>query len=400
MGERFDAVGMLDRLVGFDTTSHRSNLDLVRFVQDYLSGWGVEGRLTFDETGRKANLHALIGPAVAGGVALSGHTDCVPVEGQAWSGDPFRLRRTPDGRLVARGTCDMKGFVACALALVPEMLERGLTRPIHLCLSFDEETNMSGAPRMIAAFGQDAPPPAMCIVGEPTQMTPVVAHKGYASWDVAVTGLTGHSSRTHRTANALEAAAEAVAWLKGAARRFRDGGRRAEGLDPPWTTVHVGTFAAGTILNIVPDRADFAFEVRSVPGDEADAVLAGLQAHLEEHVLPELRAVAPQAGFAFSRRCLAPPLDLPEEHPLAGLTKRLSGRNDAAKVGYGTEAGLFQRAGIPTVVCGPGDVAQAHTADEWIAESELAACTAFLRRLLDHMATTTTTGGALAAAAD
>jgi acetylornithine deacetylase len=222
-------------------------------------------------------------------------------------------------------------------------------------------------------------------------MTPVVAHKGYASWDVTVTGRAGHSSQTHRTANALEAAAEAVAWLKRAARRFaaqrrESGGRSGAGFEPPWTTVHTGTFWAGTILNIVPDRAEFTFEVRSIPGDSAEALLAELKAFLEAEVLPGLRAGAPEAGFRFAPRCLGPALDLPEEHELATLVKRLAGRNDVAKVSYGTEAGIFQQAGIPTIVCGPGEVAQAHQPDEWIAESEIAACMGFLRRLGSELA--------------
>ncbi len=385
MGAYSDSIGMLERLVAFDTTSARSNLPLIHFVQAYLAALGVESRLVHDASGEKAALHAVIGPRAAGGIALSAHTDCVPVEGRAWQADPFRLRQE-GGRLIGRGAVDMKGFLACALAAVPDFLARDLRRPVHLCLSFDEETSFAGAPLLVAALGRDAPPPALCIVGEPTGMAPVVAHKGYTSWNVEVDGLTGHSSLTHRTANALQAAAEAVAWLAAEARRFAREGRRADGFDPPWTTVHTGMFQAGTILNIVPDLARFAFEVRSVPGDEAEAVLERLRAHLAREIEPALRAVAPGAGFRFERRCHAPSLDLPEGHELATLVRRLTGRNGVGRVPYGTEAGVFEQAGIPAIVCGPGDVAQAHQPEEWIAAEQMAACDGFLRRLADGLA--------------
>lgn len=385
MGASLDAVGMLSRLVAFDTTSAKSNLALVDFVRETLAEQGVESRLVFDAEGRKAALHAILGPRIEGGIALSAHSDCVPVDGQPWRADPFALRRE-DGRLIARGAVDMKGFWACVMAAVPGLLAKQPKRPVHLCLSFDEETTFAGAPLLVDSLATAAPPPAMCIVGEPTGMAPVVAHKGYASWDVTVTGLTGHSSLTHRTANALEAAAEAVALLKRRARRFATEGRRLPGFEPPWTTVHTGTFQAGTILNIVPDRADFVFEVRSVPGDSAQEVLEELQAELARQVLPELHAVAPEAGFTFTRRCEAPPLDLAEDAPLAQLVQACGARGAPARVPYGTEAGVFQRAGIAAIVCGPGHVAQAHQPEEWIAEAELAACTRFLDALGDRVA--------------
>jgi acetylornithine deacetylase len=385
MGAESDAVGILAGLVGFDTTSAKSNLACIDFVHETLADHGVESRIIPDLTGTKAALHAVVGPRVAGGVALSAHSDCVPVDGQAWRADPFVLRRE-DGRLIGRGAVDMKGFWACAMAAVPRLLAKPLKRPVHLCLSFDEETTFAGAPLLVAALPDHAPPPAACIVGEPTRMAPVVAHKGYASWNVGVTGLTGHSAYTHRTANALEAAAEAVAVLKRIGRRFAREGRRAPGFEPPWTTVHTGTFHAGTILNIVPDRADFVFEVRTVPGDDAEAVLAELRAELEREALPELRAVAPGADITFERRCTAPPCDLPEGSPLLALAQECGAVGGPARVPYGTEAGVFQRAGIAAMVCGPGDLAQAHQPEEWIAESEIAACCRFLDRLGDRLA--------------
>ncbi|WP_439598383.1 acetylornithine deacetylase [Falsiroseomonas sp.] len=385
MAAENDAVALLARLVGFDTTSARSNLDLVQFVQEELARHGVESRRVPNAEGDKAALHAVLGPAVPGGIALSAHADCVPVEGQAWAADPFALRRE-HGRLTGRGSVDMKGFWACVMAAVPGLLAKKLARPIHLCLSFDEETTFAGAPLLVDSLALHAPPPALCIVGEPSRMAPVIAHKGYASWEVEVTGRTGHSSQTHRTSNALEAAAEAVVFLKQAARRFAAEGRRAAGFEPPWTTVHTGTFHAGSILNIVPDLAEFVFEVRSVPGDSAEAVRDSLQAFAEATLLPDLRARAPDAQFRIRPRCYAPPLDLPATHPLLALAQDCGAVGAPAQVPFATEGGVFQRAGIATLVCGPGDVAQAHQPEEWIAEDQMAACLAFLDRLGDRMA--------------
>ena len=375
------ATDLLARLVAFDTTSARSNAPLIAWVAEILRAEGVEARVM--EQGGKANLHARIGPAAEGGIALSAHTDCVPVEGQEWKADPFTLRRE-NGRLIGRGSSDMKGFLACVLAMVPAMQAAPLARPFHICLTHDEETNFSGAARLMSALDGLGPRPTWCVVGEPTGMAPVIAHKGYASWDVEFTGLSGHSSRAHETVNALMAAAEAVAWLKGEARRFARDGRRVEGFAPPYTTVHAGTFHSGTVLNIVPDRAAFTFEVRTVPGDASADVLARFVQHVDTAILPEMRAVFPAATMRLSVRADAPPLGLGADHPLLLAATRASGRNAAGYVSYGTEAGFYERAGIPAIVCGPGHIEQAHQPEEWIAESELAACCDFLARLIER----------------
>lgn len=385
MAELEDAVGLLARLVAFDTTSRNSNLALIRWVEATLAAQGIACTVQPDASGQKANLHAMIGPAVTGGIAFSGHVDTVPVEGQAWRADPFALRRA-DGVLTARGACDMKGFVACMIAVAKEARTMPLARPLHLLVTFDEETTFAGARQMAAQLPATAPLPAMCVVGEPTSMAPVIAHKGYASWDARCFGLTGHSSRYDTTANALEIAAEAVAWLSARGRAFAREGRRDEGFTPPHTTVHCGTFQAGTVLNIVPDLADFTFEVRSVPGDDPLAVLRALEAHLEEVVLPPRRAIFPQARAEFRERALAPALSLPEDHALTLLTQRITGRNQAGRVSYGTEAGFYQGIGIPTIVCGPGDIAQAHQPEESVPEADLAACLAYLHRLVETLA--------------
>lgn len=388
MGETISATdrarNVLARLVAFDTTSKYSNRDLIAWVESYLRDFGLAGRLTFGEAGAKANLHVIIGPRVDGGVALSGHVDCVPVEDQTWSADPFTLRRQ-DGKLFGRGTTDMKGFVACMLAMVPEFTAAPLKRPVHLCFTFDEETTFAGAPLLIDALAEDGPLPAACVVGEPTSMQPVIAHKESHTWFARVRGVTGHSSRTDLTANALMAAAEAVAWMAEQARWYRDHGRRVDGFDVPYSTVHCGLFRAGETMNTVPDFAEFWMEMRAVPGDDPTLLAERMKAFLAEKVEPEMKAVHPDCGFSFEMRMHCPGLDTPEDHPFVTQMKRLTGHNGVSRVAYGTEAGLYQRAGIPTVVCGPGHIAQAHQPDEWIAESEIAACLGFMRRLAQEL---------------
>jgi acetylornithine deacetylase len=378
--QRFTATEMLERLVAFDTTSRNSNLALIDFVRGYLSGHGIEGRITHNETGDKANLFCTIGPADHGGVILSGHVDTVPVDGQAWSSDPFRLTRR-DGRLYGRGTTDMKGFVATFLAMAPEFRDAPLNTPIHFCISFDEEIGLKGVPFAIADILAHGPLPEACIVGEPSGMKPVLAHKGKLALTATVRGVPGHSSDTQRGANALEAAAEAVAYLKREARRLRDHGPFDPRFDPAFTTVHTGVFHAGTVLNMIPEHASFTMEWRWLPGTDIDADYARLRAFCADAIEPEMQAVDPRCGFAWQEYSRMPGMGLPEGHALATMVKQLAGTNDAGAVSYGTEGGLFEQAGIPTLVCGPGHIAQAHQPDEYIAESELVRCEAFLRAL-------------------
>ena len=376
---------MLARLVAFDTTSHGSNLALIEHVRAYLDGHGVPYRLSFDPSGTKANLHATIGPLAPGGVALSGHVDTVPVDGQAWTGDPFALRRRGD-RLVARGAADMKGFVASCLAAVPDLQAAGLTRPLHLFLTYDEETTCDGARRLIADLNESGLTPDLCVVGEPSGMTPVIAHKGRLALRVSVRGWPGHSSQPARGANAVHAAAEAVAWAVAEARRFAAEGPFEDGFDPPHTTVHVGTIEGGTGLNIIPERASFVMEWRTVPADDSSVELGRMRAFVAERIEPGLRAVHPSCGVEFEVLGRLPGLSLDPGHELAALVGQLTGSNAAGKVAYGTEAGLYQQAGIPTIICGPGHIEQAHRPDEWIARAQLDACDAFIRRLAARLA--------------
>ncbi len=375
---------MLAKLVGFDTTSRNSNLPLIRFVRDFLDAQGVFYRVSTSEDGAKANIHALIGPREPGGIALSGHVDTVPVDGQAWSADPFTLRRE-QGRLIGRGAVDMKGFVACCLAAVPDFMAMRVARPLHLFISYDEETDFAGARRLVADIAESGLRPELCVVGEPSGMQPVVAHKGRLAARVAVRGKPGHSSRPAQGVNAIAAAAEAIVWLAAEARRAADEGPFEDGFDPPHSTIHVGRIEGGTALNIIPEHAEFLVEWRTIPGDAPQTRLDAFEAQLKDAIEPAMRRVNPACGFAVSVRDALPGLSLPPAHPLAALVKRLTGAAASGKVSYGTEAGLYQQAGIAAIVCGPGDVAQAHQPDEWIAESELARCDAFLRGIAQHL---------------
>jgi acetylornithine deacetylase len=379
------SVEMIRTLVGFDTTSRDSNLALIDWVRDYLDGHGVASDLFFDEDGRKANLFATLGPRDRGGIALSGHTDVVPVDGQDWSTDPFRLTER-DGRLYGRGTSDMKSFIAVALAMVPEFLERPLKTPIHLALSYDEEVGCIGVRRMIAGLADRPDRPRLCIVGEPTEMKPVIGHKGKRSLRCRVRGFECHSSLAHEGVNAVEAAAEIVAFLKSMARRFRDDGPHDADFVPPYTTVHTGTISGGTALNIVPKDCEFQFEFRFLPGADPEALVGEVKRFAATRVEPEMKALRPETGVAFEELTAFPGLGIDASHEVTQLALALTGANATGKVSFGTEAGLFQHAGIPTVVCGPGSIEQAHKPDEFIALDQISACETFLRRLLDRAA--------------
>ena len=376
---------LLARLVGFDTTSRNPNLDLIGFVCAWLDRHGVPYRVSTDPSGQKANIHAIIGPQVAGGIALSGHVDTVPIDGQAWSADPFTLREA-DGRLYARGAADMKGFVAACLAAVPELVARKLVRPIHLFITHDEETDMAGARELVDDLAASGLAPAMCIVGEPSLMQPILGHKGRLALRVIARGKPGHSSEPAKGVNAIAAAAEAIAHLSAEARRFAARGPLDRNFDPPHTTVHVGTIQGGSILNIIPERCEFIMEWRTIPTDDFFAEVERLRDHLAAAVEPAMKAVDPACGFTLEVMNWIPGLRLPGEHALADLVKQITGANAAGYVSYGTEGGLYEAAGIPTIVCGPGNIAQAHQPDEWIARSQLDACDAFIRRLADRLA--------------
>jgi len=380
-GPTYSAKELLARLVAFDTTSHKSNIGIVRFIEDYLAQHGVASQLVPTADGAKASLFATIGPRGQGGVALSAHTDVVPVVGQEWRTDPFALTER-DGRLYGRGTTDMKGFIACVLAAVPDFCRRHLKVPVHLAFSYDEEIGCVGVRPMIATLGEALPKPRMVIVGEPTSMTVVDAHKGPARWQVIVTGLAAHSSMAPLGVNAIHYANRIIMELQ----RIEDDLRlkpRDERFDPPYATLQVTEISGGTAANIVPVTCRFGFEVRAIPGIDVKAIERRLRDFVEQSCLPEMRCTAPRSGVEITLTNYVPPFGARAGSETVALALRLAGQNETLAVSYATEAGLFQDAGSPSVVCGPGDIAQAHTANEWIAANELDRCLAFLGRLSD-----------------
>lgn len=379
-------VELLERLVGFDTQSGRSNLELVAFVEDYLAGHGVAARRVLDDTGQKANLYAVIGPEDRPGLVLSGHTDVVPVAGQAWSSDPFTATRR-GGRIYGRGTADMKGFVAAMLALVPDLRAMRLEKPVILALSYDEEVGCKGVPRLIEAILAALPAPSACLVGEPTLMRLVDGHKGKAGMRCTVTGREGHSALPKVGANAVIAAARLIERIARMGEAFEREGPFAEGFDPPHHTAGVGRIEGGSQLNIIPNRCSFEFEFRTLPGEDPMRFVRAVEAHTEREVLPCLRATAPEASIAFEEILAYPGLAPEPGSSFAQLLRSLTGTNGPLRVAFGTEAGCFAARGIPSLVCGPGDIAVAHKPDEHIEVVQLNQCDAFLRRLVAAVAT-------------
>ncbi|HEY8566529.1 MAG TPA: acetylornithine deacetylase [Beijerinckiaceae bacterium] len=379
---RLSPLAMLERLVGFDTESQKSNLPLIDFVEDYLRQWGVPVVRSINAAGDKAALFATIGPQDRGGIVLSGHTDVVPVAGQAWTSDPFRLR-VENGRAYGRGAVDMKGFGALALALVPEFLEADLKTPIHILLSYDEETTCLGVVDVIERLGQDLPRPVAVIVGEPTELEVADAHKSIVTFNTTVHGFEAHSSKPALGANAVAAAAELVCELNRIADDMMAQGDPTGRFDPPYTTVHVGTIHGGTARNILAKTCSFHWEFRGVPGLDLEAIPARLERFVTEVALPRLNRFGPYGRIETVQEVSVPGLDPEPGSEAERLALRLAGRNATISVPYATEAGRFQTAGIPTIVCGPGSIDQAHQPDEYITLDQLEAGAAFMRRLAE-----------------
>ena len=378
---RYSAIEMIETLVGFPTVSRDSNLDLIEFVRDYLAQYGVESHVVPNAEGTKGNLYATVGPSVEGGVVLSGHTDVVPVDGQPWDTDPFTVSER-DGRLYGRGTCDMKSFSACGLSLVPEMVSADLKRPIHFALSYDEEVGCQGAPSMIAELVAHLPAPRAVIVGEPSDMRLVNAHKGISGFETVVTGHEAHSSQTHRGVSAVMNAARLIHYLDEMARECASRPKPESGFVPPYTTLHVGMVRGGTAGNIISRECRFVWDLRNMPDDDPQTYLERFEAYCRDEVLPEMREVAPEADIVTRGHYRTPGLRAEPGSAADALVRALTGDNDTGVVSYGTEAGQFQEAGFSTIVCGPGSIDQAHQPNEYIELSQVELCMKTLRRLI------------------
>ena len=373
---------LLARLIGFATVSRDSNLELIGFIRDYLAGLGVDSELFHNSEGTKANLFATIGPLDKGGVVLSGHTDVVPVDGQAWTVEPFCLSER-DGRLYGRGAADMKGFIASVLAAVPAFLAQPLQTPVHLAFSYDEEVGCLGVRSMLAALQQRAHKPRLCLIGEPTELKPVLGHKGKLAMRCQVQGAACHSAYAPYGVNAIEYAARLIGKLGEIGEVLaQDQDAR---FDPPFSTVQTGLIKGGRALNIVPEECEFDFEVRALPGFAAQAVADQLQRYAQAQLLPRMRAVNPASDIRLQPLSGYPGLATPAQSEAAQLVALLSGSTEFGTVAFGTEGGLFDQAGIPTVVCGPGSMEQGHKPDEFVSVEQLAGCDAMLRRLVDYL---------------
>ncbi|AZL69089.1 acetylornithine deacetylase [Pseudomonas oryziphila] len=377
---------LLARLVGFATVSRDSNLELIGFIRDYLAGLGVDSELFLNEEGTKANLFATIGPTDRGGVVLSGHTDVVPVDGQAWTVEPFALTER-DGRLYGRGTADMKGYIASVLAAVPAFLAQPLKLPVHLAFSYDEEVGCLGVRSMLEALQQRPHKPRLCLIGEPTELKPVLGHKGKLAMRCQVHGAACHSAYAPYGVNAIEYAARLIGKLGEIGDELARPEQHDERFDPPFSTVQTGVIKGGRALNIVPEECEFDFEVRALPGFEAQAVADRLQTYAEAELLPRMRAVNAGSDIRLKPLSAYPGLATPADSEAARLVALLSGSDDFGTVAFGTEGGLFDQAGIPTVVCGPGSMDQGHKPDEFVSVAQLRGCDAMLIRLAEYLHT-------------
>jgi acetylornithine deacetylase len=382
-GRTYSTEEMLARLIAFDTTSRDGNIPLIAFVEDYLDGWGIPHFRVDYEANRKTNLFATIGPGIAGGIVLSGHTDVVPVDGQPWTSDPFALTHRGE-RLFGRGTCDMKGFLAVCLAEVPNFLRAGLKSPIHLALSCDEEVGCKGVRPLIAHMRDNLPKPRAVIVGEPTSMKVVNAHKSAVTFSTEVTGHEAHSSLTHHGVNAILVAGELLSEISRIRAEMIAAGDPTERFDPPYSTVHVGVIEGGTAKNIIPRRCAFQWETRLLPTADPDHVPQRFDSFARS-LEPAMKAIAPEAGIATEKVNHVPGLAPESESPAEQLALHLAGANSTHAVSYCTEAGLFQQIGIPAVICGPGSIEQAHKPDEYIDISELRKCEAFMGKLTQQL---------------
>ncbi|HZH28665.1 MAG TPA: acetylornithine deacetylase [Azospirillaceae bacterium] len=374
------AIEILDRLIAFDTVSSRSNLDLIAWVADHLDGLGVPVRLTHDDEGRKANLWATIGPEDKGGVVLSGHTDVVPVEQQVWTSDPFKMVER-DGKLFGRGTADMKAFIALCLANAPDFLARNLKTPIHFAFSYDEEVGCFGVQRLVADVVKNLPLPRLAIIGEPTEMRIIAAHKGGCVLRCTVKGHAAHASSPQLGANAIYYAADIVRFIRDLQEEFKAKADPASGFSTPFTSFNVGTIQGGVANNVVAPECALNWEFRAMPGTDPAEIVRRVEDYVRTELLPRLKAETPDGDIRMVKLYDVMPLVPEPDSEAEQVVRRLTGANSTGVVSFGTEAGTFQAAGIPAVVCGPGSIDQAHQPDEFISLDQVAKGDRFMKAL-------------------
>ena len=382
LGKDTKAIELLKKLIGFDTTSYNSNLNLINFIQSYLLSYNIESTLIHDESGKKANLYATIGRKDIGGVMLSGHTDVVPVEGQEWHSDPFSLKES-DGNFYGRGSADMKGFIALVLSRIPEMVSVELTQPIHLAFSYDEEIGCVGVQRMLNLLEHQPIKPSCCIIGEPTSMEVVIGHKGKHASRVKVKGHACHSGQSPFGVNAVDFASELIVYIRKLAREKSQDGPFDMEYEVPYSTLHTGVVKGGTSLNIVPNFCQFDFEIRHLYEEDPQYLLDKIEAYAKENLESEMHLIDSETGFSFETLATYPGLLTDPGIDFVAYVKKLLDNDAHSKVIFGTEGGLFQkRLGIPTLVCGPGNIDQAHRANEFISLKQLQKGGSFLDRLI------------------
>lgn len=379
-------MAMIERLIAFPTVSRDSNLGLIEWTRDHLAAMGVKSRLTYDSTKKKANLFATVGEGSRPGLVLSGHTDVVPVDGQAWDTDPFKATVLGD-KLFGRGVADMKSYIASALVMAPKFLAANADAPLHLALSYDEEVGCIGVRSLIKDLTESGLTTAGCIVGEPTMMQPIIAHKGTHRFRCCITGREAHSSYTTQGVNSIEYAARIIVYIRQMADRLAQLETRDYSFTVPFTTMQTGIIKGGLASNIVPRDCEFQFEARTMPGATADRLYQEIQ-DFAASLLPEMRRVEPNAAIQFEMLASAPSMSMQETDAIVVLAAALARHKPNGAVSYGTEGGLFQQAGIPTVICGPGNIEQAHRPNEFATLEQIAQCEAFMLRLIDSEAGT------------
>lgn len=381
---------ILAKLVSYPVLGGESNMSIIHWIKEYIESYGVATTLVPNEEGNKASLHCRIGPAVDGGVILSGHTDVVPVEGQEWTTNPFELTDKGDGKLYGRGSCDMKGFIACCLAALPEMVKTELKNPIYFAFSYDEEVGCLAGPELAKAIHTDyKETPKYAIIGEPSLMEPIVGQKGIYILETYVNGSAGHSSRIKQEVSAIHEAMRLILWLENKMNQLIEDNRLDDRFHPPHSSIHVGLVNGGIAPNVIADKAHFYWDLRTIPMDDTESIVAEFEAFCRQRE-EELRHIFP--GFkidTIENHPPVPPLDTKADDDVVDLVKRLSGKSKLNTVAYAAEAGQFANEGFQTAICGPGSIAQAHRANEFIAKDELVKGMQMMRHLIHELSSDT-----------